>query len=96
LWGEDIVAAVEAFCIQRHQFLHANKTIDETGGFLLPTKQGGQVHNAWVSVSNNAYDRMMKAASELGLTSVSRTRAARAKGVRSGSVPASKYLRNVE
>jgi hypothetical protein len=52
-----------------------------------PTSLGDLIH---------AFDRMVKLACELGLTPVSRTRAARAKGSRAGSVPASKYLRNVE
>jgi P27 family predicted phage terminase small subunit len=96
LWDTDIVAAVEAFCIMRSRFLHANRMIDETGGPLHRAQKGGLTYNVWVGVANNAFDRMVKLACELGLTPVSRTRAARAKGSRAGSVPASKYLRNVE
>jgi phage terminase small subunit len=93
LWGPDIVAIVEGFCIQRFQFLRATKMIEETGGPLIPTANGGQTFNAWNSIANKAHDRMLRAAAELGLTSVSRQRAGRQKGSSAGTSLASKYLK---
>ena len=94
IYDSDVKAAVEAFCIQRARFIEACEKVHETGQ-LGKTQRGAVRYNPWVGISNVAFLNMIRLAAELGLTPVSRQRAAKVKGTRS-IIPAAKFLkRNV-
>jgi phage terminase small subunit len=89
---------VEAYCIQRARFIEANRKAIEFGTLTVKSKRGKSSFNPYITLSNNAHDRMFKLALELGLSPVMRGRAVRAgRGARAGAVvsPSSKYLKSV-
>jgi len=47
-------------------------------GLIILNKKGAGMHNPYVGISNSAYDRAVRLASELGLTPVSRKRVVKA------------------
>ena len=95
LWDVDISDMVEVYCVQRARWLEADENIYKTGGLMVPSKKAGRLmYNAWVGISNSAYDRMVKIASELCITTVRRGRAVKATGLRTNTTGASKFLKS--
>jgi P27 family predicted phage terminase small subunit len=91
IYDEDCRDIVEAYCIQRARFLEANEHLIEAAQ-ISKSKHGKPTHNPWISISNHAFDRMVRLASELGLSPVSRQRAVKIRGARSVA-PAAKFLK---
>jgi P27 family predicted phage terminase small subunit len=89
LWDTDCRDAVEAYCIVRAHFLQADARVRELG-FVAKSKRGKPMNTPWVGIANAYFDRMVRLASELGLTPVARGRVTKAKRV--SSVPAAKFL----
>src|SRR5262245_17491952 len=88
IYDEDCTSIVEAYCIQRARFLEANAKVGEHGALM-----SGRV-SGWLRVANESQDRMLKLASELGLTPVTRHRAGKTKGSAGGGEGlASKFLK---
>ena len=91
LYDSDCRDMVEAYCIQRARFIEANEEVHKHG-LLIKMKGGSQRSNPYVSLSNQAYDRMVKLGAELGLTPVRR---GRVKGAANTfQAPASKFLKS--
>jgi P27 family predicted phage terminase small subunit len=89
IWDTDVRHVVEAYCICRAHFLEAEAKVRETG-LLTKSKRGRDWYSPWVGLANGYLERMVKLASELGLTPVARGRVTKAKRV--SSVPAAKFL----
>jgi P27 family predicted phage terminase small subunit len=92
IYDDDCAHMLEAFCVQRARFLDADAKVREKGQIHLSKARGQPMHNPWLSVSNAAFSHMVKLGSELGLTPVSRQRAAKANR-KAGAAPASKFLK---
>lgn len=88
-FDEDCRDILGAYCIQMARFLDAEDKIESftTRGFRNST-----IIEPLILVSNHAHDRMVKLATELGLTPAARKRVTK---VRSSAVrtPASEFLR---
>lgn len=56
-WGEYVLA---------RQMIKAPE--DQGGGYMVKTPNGYSVQSQWLAVMNKAFERMMKAAAEMGLT----------------------------
>ena len=77
VYDKDCEMMLAAFCVQYARFLTADEKVKERGLIIL-NKKGAGMHNPYVGISNSAYDRAVRLASELGLTPVSRTRVVKA------------------
>ena len=80
LYDEDCAHLVELYCINRSRFFAARKQFTAADMVIL-SHQGRRIPNPWLVASNMANDRMVKLASELGLTPVTRGRATKKAGV---------------
>lgn len=76
IYDSDCRDMVEAYCVQRARFIEANERIAEQG-LMLKQKRGQGKRNPYVTISNHAYDRMVRLGAELGLTPVRRGKAGR-------------------
>jgi phage terminase small subunit len=74
IYDSDIEMCVAAYCIMFARYLDAEEYIMQHGG-LLPN---GKV-SPWLRIANASFDRMLRLAAELGLTSVGRKRAVKVK-----------------
>jgi P27 family predicted phage terminase small subunit len=93
IYDTDIRDVVAAYCIQQARFLEAEEKILKHGTISHRSRiQKMDRVRVWVTVSNQAYDRMMRHAAELGLTPISRQRVAKVRGANNMS-PASKFLK---
>ena len=77
VYDKDCEMMLAAFCVQYARFLTADEKVKERGLIIL-NKKGAGMHNPYVGISNSAYDRAVRLASELGLTPVSRKRVVKA------------------
>lgn len=77
IYDKDCEMMLAAFCVQYARFLTADEKVKERGLIIL-NKKGAGMHNPYVGISNSAYDRAVRLASELGLTPVSRKRVVKA------------------
>ena len=77
VYDKDCEMMLAAFCVQYARFLTADEKVKERGLIIL-NKKGAGMHNPYVGISNSAYDRAVRLASELGLTPVSRKRVLKA------------------
>lgn len=76
-------AAISAYCSAWSEIVHCEKKIAELNakdpkgeaGFVGITPNGYQQMSVWVQIRNRAYERMMKFASEFGMSPSSRTKA---------------------
>lgn len=91
IYDTDVREMVAAYCIQYARFLDAENDVHKRGTVIRSTKRNSQLYNPLLSVSDRAYDRMVKLAAELGLTPVSRKRVTKVRG--SAGAAANKYLR---
>ena len=91
LYDEDCAHIVELYCIHRSRFFAARAQFTAADMVIL-SHQGRRIPNPWLVASNMAHDRMVKLASELGLTPVTRGRATKTRGSR--TLAASKYLKS--
>jgi P27 family predicted phage terminase small subunit len=91
-YDSDCRDMVEAYCVQRARFIEANARIEEMG-LILKSKRGMGKRNPYVTISNHAYDRMVRLGAELGLTPVRRERVARS-NTALGRVGAEKFLKS--
>ena len=81
LYDVDIRLTLLAYVIQYTRFLQADEVVQQEGMILAGKKgnrHGSGMYNPYLTLSNSSYDRMIKLASELGLTPVSRKRAVKA------------------
>ena len=92
IYDSDCRDMVAAYCVQLARFLTAEDDIDACGPTLL-TKNKLVKFNPSLRLSNNAYDRMVRLASELGLTPVSRKRVVKIRG-HGSQAAASKFLKS--
>ena len=77
IYDKDCEMMLAAFCVQYARFLTADEKVKERGLIIL-NKEGGGMHNPYVGISNSAYDRAVRLASEFRLTPVSRKRVVKA------------------
>jgi P27 family predicted phage terminase small subunit len=66
-------AALAAYCQAWADWVKARGEID-VNGMMMTTPNGYQQQSPWVSIANKALDKMMRFASEFGLTPASRAR----------------------
>jgi P27 family predicted phage terminase small subunit len=71
IWDTDLKDMVQAYCVQRARFMTANEKVQELG-LIQKSKRGDGKFNPYISISNAAYDRMVRLATELGLTAARR------------------------
>lgn len=81
IYDVDTEDVLVAYCVQYARFLDAEDKIREYG-ITTTGSHGGTVLSSWVAASNQAYDRLVRLAGELGLTPVSRNRVTKARGVK--------------
>jgi len=91
LYGDDCCNTVIAYCVQIAKFREAEEHIREEGAIIKITKSR-RFPNPWLKISNDACDRLVKLASELGLTPTSRKKALRAKADKSMSSGVGQFL----
>ena len=77
VYDEDCRQMLAAYCVQYARFLAADEQVQQQGMFVK-SKRGSGKYNPYVGLSNTSYDRMVRLASELGLTPVSRKRVVKA------------------
>lgn len=65
-------AIMEAYCYSYAKWKNALKEVD--GHPIVKTKNGNIIQNPWETVANRAYDQMIRALTELGLSPPSRSR----------------------
>ena len=90
IYDDDCKQMLAAYCVQYARFLTADELVEEKG-ILIKTRRGGERYNPFIGMSNAAYDRMVRLASELGLTPVSRKRVVKVRGPAMGAA-ANKFL----
>lgn len=66
-------AALVMYCIAWGDYLYARRMVDEEGDVITSIK-GGKYQNPWVGIKNSAADRVLRIASEFGMTPASRAR----------------------
>jgi P27 family predicted phage terminase small subunit len=91
LYADDCRDLLEAYCIQRARFLEASRQIAMDGVMVATDNQKSARVNPWIRIANGAFDRLLRAGSELGLSPVSRQRAAKARA--NVSAAAMKFLK---
>ena len=64
IYDKDREMMLAAFCVQYARFLTADEKVKEQGLIIL-NKKGAGMHNPYVGISNSAYDRAVRLASEL-------------------------------
>lgn len=64
---------MEAYCYSYAKWKNALKEMGELGP-VVRTKKGNIIQNPWESIANKAYDQMIRALVELGLSPPSRSR----------------------
>jgi P27 family predicted phage terminase small subunit len=91
IYDSDCNHVIEAYCIQRGRFLEADVKVRQMNA-VMELKKGRKAYNPWISISNVAFDRMVRLASELGITPVTRQRAAKVRSANT-TAAASKFLK---
>jgi P27 family predicted phage terminase small subunit len=91
IYDSDCNHVIEAYCIQRARFLEADVKVRQMNA-VMDLKKGRKAYNPWISISNVAFDRMVRLASELGITPVTRQRAAKVRSANT-TAAASKFLK---
>lgn len=66
-------AALAGYCVAYGRWMEAEKIVAEKGA-VLKTTAGNLIQNPYLAVANKAWEHMMKAAVEFGLTPSSRSR----------------------
>lgn len=66
------MAVLAVYCDAWGEYVYARQMIKapaaEGGGYMVTTPNGYSVQSQWLAVMNKAFERMMKAAAEMGLT----------------------------
>lgn len=92
IYDTDTREMVAAYCIEFARFIESEKDIRKQGATYKAKKSNSIMYNPKLTVSDRAFDRMVKLAAELGLTPVSRKRVVKVRGGAS-TAAASKYLK---